>query len=382
MTTERHMGMRKARTMATEFVTDGHPDKVCDQIADAICDAALAEDPKSRVAMEVTGGHGGIVVIGEMTTKAQFDIGAVARKTYKSIGHDHDIAVLANVVRQSPDIATGTGGDEQGVDADKQGAGDQGIMVGYAINDGPNCMPRSWTLARDLCMALKGLRESGKLSYLRPDGKSLVVMDGDRVTHVTLAAHHADGIMLAQIKEDLIALAVRPVIGELAPDHVAVNGTSKPGGPSRFVQGGFDADAGTTGRKLMIDNYGPNVEVGGGCYSGKDPSKVDRSAAYFCRMIAKSIVAGGHAPEAVVKVGYTIGIAQPAYVSVVTPLPEEAARKLEERVASRFDFRPAAMIERLGLLTPKGWCYRDTARAGHYGDDRFPWERVVEISAT
>lgn len=369
------MRMRKARTMATEFVTDGHPDKVCDQIADANVDAALGQDPKSHVALEVTGGHGSVVVIGEMTTDAHVDIGEVAKATYKSIGHDHEIAVLANVVKQSSDINAGVGA------AAEQGAGDQGIMVGYAINDGPNCMPRSWTLARELCMKLKELRESGKLSYLRPDGKSLVVMDGDRVTHVTLAAHHADKIMLAQIKEDLIELAVRPVIGDLAPDHVAVNGTSKPGGPSMFVQGGFDADAGTTGRKLAVDNYGPNVELGGGCYSGKDPSKVDRSAAYFCRMVAKSIVAGGHAPEAVVKVGYTIGIAQPAYVSVVTPLAEEAARKLEEHIRAKFDFRPAAMIEQLGLLKPKGWSYRETARAGHYGDDRFPWEKVVEISA-
>lgn len=369
------MRMRKAQTMATEFVTDGHPDKVCDQIADANVDAALGQDPRSHVALEVTGGHGSVVVIGEMTTDAHFDIGEVAKATYKSIGHDHDIAVLTSVVKQSSDINAGVGA------AVEQGAGDQGIMVGYAINDGPNCMPRSWTLARDLCMKLKELRESGKLPYLRPDGKSLVVMDGDRVTHVTLAAHHASGIMLAQIREDLIALAVRPVIGELAPDHVAVNGTSKVDGPSMFVQGGFDADAGTTGRKLMIDNYGPNVEVGGGCYSGKDPSKVDRSAAYFCRMIAKSIVAGGHASEAVVKVGYTIGIAKPAYVSIVTSLAEEAARKLEEHIRAQFDFRPAAMIERLGLLTPKDWSYRDTARAGHYGDDRFPWERVVEISA-
>ncbi|MDO8622258.1 MAG: methionine adenosyltransferase [bacterium] len=372
---EANTRMRKARTMATEFVTDGHPDKVCDQIADAICDAAIAQDPKSHVAMEVTGGHGSVVVIGEMTTGAHVDIGKVARETYKSIGHDHDIAVLANVVTQSGDINAGVGA------AEEQGAGDQGIMVGYAINDGPDYMPRSWTLARALCMKLKELRESGRLPYLRPDGKSLVVMDGDRVTHVTLAAHHASGIMLAQIKEDLIELAVRPVIGELAPDHVAVNGTSKVGGPSMFVQGGFDADAGTTGRKLMIDNYGPNVEVGGGCYSGKDPSKVDRSAAYFCRLVAKSIVAGGHAPEAVVKVGYTIGIAEPAYVSVVTSLPEDLAAKLEAHVKAKFNFKPAAMIEQLGLLTPKDWSYRDTARAGHYGDDRFPWEKVVEISA-
>lgn len=371
------MGMRKARMMATEFVTDGHPDKVCDQIADSIVDAALQQDPLSRVAMEVQGGHGAITVTGEMTTKANIDIGKIARGIYKDIGHDHAIAVFTNVVDQSDDIAGGV--NDNPITDREQGAGDQGIMDGYAINDGPNFMPRSWTLARELCEMLKELRETGRLPYLRPDGKSLVVMDGDQVTHVTLAAHHADGIMLAQIKEDLIELAVRPVIGDLAPERVVVNGTSEEGGLSKFVQGGFDADAGTTGRKLMIDNYGPNVEVGGGCYSGKDPSKVDRSAAYFCRMVAKSIVVCGHAPEALVKVGYTIGIAEPAFVSVITPLEEDAAIKLEQHIRSLFSFKPKDMIEQLGLLTPNGWSYRETARAGHYGNDDFPWEQIVEI---
>ncbi|KKU43223.1 MAG: S-adenosylmethionine synthase [Berkelbacteria bacterium GW2011_GWA2_46_7] len=358
------MGMRKARMMATEFVTDGHPDKVCDQVADSIVDAALQQDPSSRVAMEVQGGHGAITVTGEMTTSNNLDIGSIARNVYKDIGHDHDIAVFSNVVNQANDIDTGVS---------RGGAGDQGIMVGYAIDDGPNYMPWSWTLSRELCEKLKELRETGRLPYLRPDGKSLIVMEDDRVTHVTLAAHHAEGVEHGQIKEDLIELAVRPIVDDLAPEFIKVNGTGN------FVQGGFDADAGTTGRKLMIDNYGPNVEVGGGCYSGKDPSKVDRSAAYYCRMIAKSIVAGGHAPEAIVKVGYTIGIAQPAYVSVVTSLEADAASKLEQHIRSLFTFEPRDMIEQLGLLTPNGWSYRETARAGHYGNDHFPWEKIVEI---
>lgn len=385
---EGRMRMRKSRSMATEFVTNGHPDKVCDQMADAIVDAALKQDPLSRVAMEVTGGHGLVAVIGEMTTSANFDIAEVVRATYRDIGHDHPIGVFVNVVKQSPDIGKGVSQSLEtreagsGDSLDKQGAGDQGIMVGYAVDDGPNCMPESWTMARMLAVRLREVRESGAIPYLRPDGKSQVTMLDGRVVHVTLAAHHTDMVTLEEVREDLFEHVVRycvPDIGDKArviegkDPAVVINGTG------RFVQGGFEADAGTTGRKLMIDNYGPNIEVGGGCYSGKDPSKVDRSAAYFCRMVAKSIVAGGHAREALVKVGYAIGVARPTYVSVVTDLTGKQASALEERVRSAFDFRPKAIVERLELLTPKGWRYRDAAKSGHYGDDRFPWEMPVDF---
>jgi len=359
-----HMGMRKARSMACEFVMDGHPDKVCDQIADAILDAALAGDPRSRVAMEVTGGHGLVVVIGEMTTGTRFDIGHIVRQTYAHIGHDHPLGVCVNVVVQSPHIAQGV---------DRGGAGDQGIMVGYAVNDGPNGMPRSWTTARALCTRMRDLRTQKILPYLRPDGKSQITMIGDHVTQVTLAAHHSEEVDLARVRADLLTHVVRPIVPDIHEDAVVVNGTGT------FVLGGFDADSGTTGRKLMVDNYGPNSEVGGGCYSGKDPSKVDRSAAYFCRLIAKSIVANGLAPEALVKVAFAIGRETPTLISVETDLAEAHAMKLEQKVRETFDFRPEAMIERLGLLHPTGWCYRDTAAAGHYGDDRFPWEQVVAI---
>jgi len=363
------MGMRKARAMACEFVTPGHPDKVCDQMADAILDAAMAGDPHSRSAMEVTGGHGGVVIIGEMTTRTRFDIGEVVRKTYEDIGHTHPIGVFANVVVQSPDIAKGVNEGE----GKQQGAGDQGIMVGYAVNDGPNYMPRNWTLARMLCMRMRELREQRQLPYLRPDGKSQVTMLGDRVTHVTLAAHHSEDVDLERVRADLVTQVVRHVVPDIREESIVVNGTG------RFVQGGFDADSGTTGRKLMIDNYGPNIEVGGGCYSGKDASKVDRSAAYFCRMVAKSIVANGLANEAIVKVAFAIGHEKPTLISVETDLPEEEAMLLEQKVREKFDFRPRAMIEQLGLLRREGWCYRDTAATGHYGDDRFPWEQVVVI---
>ena len=356
-----NMKMRKARSMASEFVTNGHPDKVCDQMADAIVDEAVFADPKSRVAMEVTGGHGLVVVIGEMKTSVPVDIGQVVRRTYAEIGHDLPIGVLANVVVQSPDI-------DQGVTATngkEQGAGDQGIMVGYAVNDGADYMPLSWSIARALCVRLTEARRDGTLPYLRPDGKSQVTIMGDRVTHVTLAAHHSDAVPLEKVRLDLIKQVVRPIVPELDEGCIVVNRTG------RFVQGGFDADAGTTGRKLMVDNYGPNVEIGGGCYSGKDPSKVDRSAAYFCRMVAKSIVAGEHADEAIVKVGFAIGVATPTYISVEADLPDDEAARLEQHIRGLFDFRPEAMIERMGLLKPNGWRYCETAAAGHYGDNRF-----------
>jgi S-adenosylmethionine synthetase len=359
-----NMAMRKARSMACEFVTNGHPDKVCDQIADAILDAAMAGDATSRVAMEVTGGHGAVAVIGEITTRARFDIGQIVRETYAAIGHDHPIGVFVNVVMQSPHIAVGV---------DRGGAGDQGIMVGYAVNDGPNYMPRSWTTARGLCVGMREARMKKILPYLRPDGKSQVTMVSDRITQVTLAAHHGEAVDLDRVRADLLSHVIRPVAPDIRQDDVVVNGTGI------FVQGGFDADADTTGRKLMVDNYGPNIEVGGGCYSGKDPSKVDRSAAYFCRMVAKSIVANGLANEAIVKVAFSIGRETPTLISIETDLQEDQALRLEHKVRESFDFRPKAMIERLGLLSPKGWCYRDTAAAGHYGDERFPWEQITKI---
>ncbi|MDO8462808.1 MAG: methionine adenosyltransferase [bacterium] len=382
------MAMRGARSSASEFVTDGHPDKVCDQMADAIVDAAMEQDPKSRVAMEVTGGHGGVVVIGEMTTKAIFDVGEVCRKKYREIGHADALGVFTNIVRQSPDISQGV--DEgRGMDLE-QGAGDQGIMTGYAVADGPMLMPLSHTLARALCVRMRELGTTGQLPWMRPDGKSIVVVNTEGlVTHVTLAAHHSSMVngveirpddpqsekrVLEMIREELTTHCVRETLRDrLVPDAwIVVNGTGK------FVQGGFEADAGTTGRKLAVDNYGPNIEIGGGAYSGKDPSKVDRSAAYFCRMVAKSIVAGGHAQEALVKVGYAIGQSRPVYISVETPLVPQCA-SLEAKVREKFDFRPKAINEQLGLLTPKGWCYQDTAAMGHYGDARFPWEQVVEL---
>jgi S-adenosylmethionine synthetase len=359
--------MRTARSMAVESVTDGHPDKICDQIGDAILDFAITGDPLSRVALETTGGHGMVFITGEMTTKADLPnckIWELAQNKYREIGHDHTIGVIVHIDKQSPDIA-------QGVDTD--GAGDQGIMVGYAIKGEPNYMPRPWNLARELTQGLKKARELKTLTYLKPDGKSQVTMTDGIVTRVTIAAHHSEAVELDQLKADILKYVVHAVVPDIAGENVIINGTGK------FVRGGFEADAGTTGRKLAVDNYGPLVEIGGGAYSGKDPSKVDRSAAYLARLVAKSIVAGGHADEAIIKTGYAIGVANPTFLSVQTPLGEKQALALEKHVLSKFDFRPKAIIERLGLRKPDGWCYADTAAAGHYGDDRFPWEKLVDI---
>lgn len=369
------MGMRTAQAVAVEFVTPGHPDKVCDQMGDAILDAAMAQDPQSRVAMEVTGGHGVVAVIGEMTTTANIDIGKIVREKYQAIGYLQSIGVFVNVVKQSPDIDGGVGRSfEQRAGSndpfDTQGAGDQGIMVGYAINNLPDYMPQAWSLAKRLAVALVAVRT--QFSYLSPDGKSQVTMVDGRVTHVTLAANHLSSVLIEQVRADLLEHVIKPII-PLEGVTVIING----GGA--WCLGGFEADAGTTGRKLMVDNYGPLVEVGGGCFSGKDPSKVDRSAAYYCRHVAKSIVAGGHASEALVKVGYALGAARPTFLSVQTPLPDHQNAQLRDKVLATFDFRPKAIIKQLGLLEPKGWLFQDTAAAGHFGDLRFPWEQVAEL---
>lgn len=363
---ESDMAMRRCQLSAAEHVTDGHPDKVCDQMADTIVTAALQQDPMSRVAMEVTGGHGKVWVTGEMTTGAQLDVQQLLHDTYRAIGHTDQVEVWTNIVRQSLNIA-------QGVDTG--GAGDQGIMTGYAVNETPELMPHDWVLSRDLCLRLKVARMSGLLAYLRPDGKSQVTLNNGTVVHVTIACHHSADVALDKLREDVLREVVLPLVPDIDPRHVVINGTGK------FVQGGFEADAGTTGRKLVVDNYGPNVEIGGGCYSGKDPSKVDRSAAHFCRMVAKSIVGSGMANEALVKVGYAIGVAEPTIVSVQTNHDGKADAAIVEKVYHTFDFRPRAIIERLGLRNMNnGWTYRDAAAFGHYGRDMFPWEQVVDLS--
>jgi len=357
-------GLRVSNFAASEHVTDGHPDKVCDQIADAILDAAIEQDPQSRVAIEVTGGHNKVFVTGELTTSAELDIKNLVLQTYRDIGYKDDIDVVIKIEKQSRDIA-------EGVDAG--GAGDQGVMVGYAVEGCDELMPVPWVLARDLCLRLKKMRVEGTLPYLRPDGKSQIVMENGHVTHVTIACHHAEEVPLDSLYRDIYNHVIVPVVPGISLDNTVINGKGK------FTKGGFEADAGTTGRKIVVDSYGPSVEVGGGAYSGKDPTKVDRSAAYMCRLIAKSIVASGMADEALVKVAYSIGIDRPSLLSVQTDRGPEEDEKISEKIRKDFDFRPRAIIERLGLQHPNGWSYKETAAFGHFGRKHFPWEQALEL---
>jgi len=339
-----------------ESVTSGHPDKICDQISDAVLDECLRQDPRSRVAVETFGGHGLLVVCGEVTSNAKVNYEAVARKVYKDIGHDNDLNVVVNVVQQSPDIA-------QGVDTG--GAGDQGIMYGYATNETPEYLPKGVALVHKLTSGLEKLRRSGNLTWLGPDGKSQVTLDGDRPINVLVSTQHKAEVSNEEIRWSLIEKLIKPLELDGASE-ILVNPTGK------FVVGGFEADTGLTGRKIMVDTYGGLIPHGGGCFSGKDATKVDRSAAYMCRFVAKNLVAGGLAKQCVVSVAYAIGRAEPLMVEALN----EKGESLADVVKKKFDFRPLAIIERLDLRQP---IYFKTAAYGHFGKDGFPWEKVVEI---
>ena len=339
-----------------ESVTSGHPDKVCDQISDAVLDACLGKDPQSRVAVESFGSHGLIVVGGEVTTRASVDYRNIASAVYRDIGYADEVAVVTNVVQQSPDIA-------QGVDTG--GAGDQGIMYGYATDETPEYMPKGVVLAHRLTKGLEALRRSGVLPWLGPDGKAQVTVGGDEVRAVLVSSQHDPAISEEEICTALLRRLVRPVVGEGAYD-VLINPTGK------FVIGGFAADTGLTGRKIMVDTYGGLVPHGGGCFSGKDPTKVDRSAAYLCRFVAKNLVAGGFGRKCLVSVAYAIGRAEPLMVNAIN----EKGEDLGALVRQKFDFRPVAIIERLRLRQP---FYRQTAVYGHFGREGFPWEEVQSV---
>ena len=339
-----------------ESVTSGHPDKICDQISDAVLDECLRQDPRSRVAVETFGGHGLLVVCGEVTSNAKVNYEAVARKVYKDIGHDNDLNVVVNVVQQSPDIA-------QGVDTG--GAGDQGIMYGYATNETPEYLPKGVALVHKLTSGLEKLRRSGNLTWLGPDGKSQVTLDDDRPINVLVSTQHKAEVSNEEIRWSLIEKLIKPLELDGASE-ILVNPTGK------FVVGGFEADTGLTGRKIMVDTYGGLIPHGGGCFSGKDATKVDRSAAYMCRFVAKNLVAGGLAKQCVVSVAYAIGRAEPLMVEALN----EKGESLADVVKKKFDFRPLAIIERLDLRQP---IYFKTAAYGHFGKDGFPWEKVVEI---
>lgn len=347
--------MQQPRTYTVESVTSGHPDKICDQISDAILDECLRQDSRSRVAMETFGGHGLLLVGGELTTRAQVDFAQTARRVYRDIGHTNELEIITRVVQQSPDIA-------QGVDTG--GAGDQGIMYGYATNETPEYLPKGIVLAHALTAGLERLRKSGAVTWLHPDGKAQVTIQNGILRAVLVSCQHDNGISQEEIRTTLIDKLITPLIGNTSSVEILVNPTGK------FVQGGFEADTGLTGRKIMVDTYGGLIPHGGGAFSGKDATKVDRSAAYMARFAAKNLVAKGLARTCLVSVAYAIGRAQPLMVEALN----EKGESLADVVQQKFDFRPAAIIERLGLRRP---IYQQTAAYGHFGKPGLPWEEIV-----
>ena len=376
----------------SESVTEGHPDKICDQISDAVLDAMLEQDENSRVACETVVTTGMIMCMGEITTKAKVDIPKIARQVVKEIGYDrakygfdcHTCSVLTTIDEQSPDIAMGVNeayeyreenGENDGL---SNGAGDQGIMFGYACNETPELMPLPISLAHKLALKLTDVRKDGTLRYLRPDGKSQVTVEyhddkAVRVDAVVVSSQHSADISLDQLRRDIEEYVIRAVIpAELMDENtkIFINPTG------RFVVGGPQGDSGLTGRKIIVDTYGGYSRHGGGAFSGKDPSKVDRSAAYAARYIAKNVVAAGLADKCEIQLSYAIGVAKPISILVDTfgtGKADEAA--ISEAVAKTFDLRPSAIVNMLELKKPQ---YRQLAAYGHMGreDLGVAWEKT------
>lgn len=373
----------------SESVTEGHPDKICDKISDSILDALLAQDPESRVACETCCTTGLVMVMGEITTKATIDYQAIVRETVREIGYDRakygfdcdSCAVLSSIHAQSPDIALGVDRSLEAKNGEIQdrydtGAGDQGLMFGYACDETPELMPLPISLAHKLAIRLTAVRKDHTLDYLRPDGKTQVTVeyvDGvpARVDTVVISTQHSDSVTLEQIREDLIKHVILPIIpSQLLDDEtkIFVNPTG------RFVVGGPAGDSGLTGRKIIVDTYGGYGRHGGGAFSGKDPTKVDRSACYAARYIAKNIVAAGLAKRCEVQLAYAIGVARPVSVMIDTfgtAAVDESA--ISEAVMKHVDLRPAAIIDRFGLRRP---IYASLAAYGHMGreDLGVSWE--------
>lgn len=371
----------------SESVTEGHPDKICDQISDSILDAILTEDPNARVACECATTTGMVLVMGEITTSSYVPIDHIVRKKIIEIGYDrakygfdgHSCSVLVAVDEQSPDIAQGV----SRTSAEDQGAGDQGMMFGYACEETPEYMPLAISLAHALTRRLTEMRKSGVLQYLRPDGKAQVTVEYDqdrpvRIDAVVLSTQHAPEASQAQIEKDIMEHVILPVLPKTLLDDQTKFHINPTG---RFVIGGPQGDSGLTGRKIIVDTYGGYAHHGGGAFSGKDPSKVDRSAAYAMRYVAKNIVAAGLAKKCEVGVAYAIGVAEPVSIfvdSFGTGVCTDD--KLSAIVGKCFDLRPAAIIRDLDLKRP---IYAQTAAYGHFGrtDIDLPWERTDRIDA-
>jgi len=340
-----------------ESVTCGHPDKICDQISDAILDAMLEQDPFSRAGVETFGSHGTLMIGGEVKTKAKIDFEKIARKVYREIGYKDNLEILVRVAQQSPDIALGV---------DTGGAGDQGIMYGYATNETKEMLPLGVVLVHALARRLEKLRRDKTLPWLKPDGKTQVTVSNGKVITALCSTQHAKAVSQEEIRKELIKHLFTPILGSLKNIEILVNPTG------RFVQGGFEADAGLTGRKIQVDTYGGLMPHGGGAFSGKEPMKVDRSAAYMCRFVAKNLVANGYAKKAMVSVAYAIGRAEPVMIEAF----DDKGKNLTKIVTKNFDFRPQAIIKRLDLRRP---IFRETATYGHFGVAGRSWEKIIKI---
>ena len=388
--------MTELRQFTSESVTEGHPDKICDQISDAILDAMLEQDPSARVAVETMVTTGLVHVAGEVSTDSYVEIPAIVRKTVLGIGYNSSrmgfdgasCGVSVSIGQQSPDIAQGV---DQGLEMrdggsvdpyESQGAGDQGLMFGYASNETSTYMPTAIALAHKLSERLSQVRKSGQVSFLRPDGKTQVTVGYDGTTPKTIEAvvvstQHTEEVSQAEIHEAVQNFVIRPILEESGLDHAAAKFFINPTG--KFVVGGPQGDAGLTGRKIIVDTYGGASRHGGGAFSGKDPSKVDRSAAYAMRWVAKNVVASGAADRAEVQVAYAIGVANPVGLYLETFGTEHVdTAKIEKAMREIFDLRPRAIVESLDLLRP---IYSKTAAYGHFGRElpEFSWEKLNRV---
>ena len=378
------------RLFTSESVTEGHPDKLCDYISDSILDSYLAKDKNARVACETVAGKGEIFITGEITSTANVDIEQVVRDTIKEVGYadsEYDIdyrtcKIYINLSKQSPDIALGVDKsleDKEGKDVESEGAGDQGLMFGYACDETEELMPLPISLAHKLSKRLTEVRREKIIDYLRPDGKTQVTVEYDgekpvRVDTIVVSTQHLPDVDMNVLKKDIIEKVIKPIV----PANLLDENTKYFINPTgRFVIGGPLGDSGLTGRKIIVDTYGGAARHGGGAFSGKDPTKVDRSASYMARHIAKNIVANGYAKKCEIQIAYSIGVAKPVSIYVNTygtnTIPEE---KIIEKIDKTFDLTPRAIINYLDLQRP---IYRQTTNYGHFGKKDLPWEKIINF---